>query len=249
MRLVELPLNTRLEDVVGGINERIAIEQNRVRLEKGILAHADRNILYVDEINLLDDAISNAILDAAAQGRYTVRRGPLAATYRARFVLIGSMNPEEGRLRPQIMDRIGLHIVVRGLQDTTDRLEAYHRRARFDENPHAVVSEYAEQTLSMIDEIAEAQTLLPDVKLEPKAARLASEAILRLEIASNRAEIYTLEAARAYAAMDGRTLATSDDVRTVAPMTLRHRRSEFMIRYFEQCTTEDKLIQETIDAP
>ncbi|MCA9968969.1 MAG: hypothetical protein KC425_02080, partial [Anaerolineales bacterium] len=95
VRLLELPLNARLEDVVGGINERIALEQQRVRLERGILGHADGNILYIDEVNLLDDVITDAILDAAAQGHYTVRRGPLKLTYRARFVLIGSMNPEE----------------------------------------------------------------------------------------------------------------------------------------------------------
>jgi magnesium chelatase subunit I len=246
MRLVELPLNARLEDVVGGINERMAIEQNRVRLEKGILAHADKNILYIDEINLLEDEIINAILDAAAQGRYTVRRGPSVATYRARFVLIGSMNPEEGRLRPQIMDRIGLHVIVRGLEDTKDRLEVYHRRSRFDDNPHAYVDLYAEDTLAMVDEIREAQTLLPRVKLTPQAQELALEAIKRLEIASNRAEIYTLEAARAHAAADGRTAATEEDVRAVAKMTLRQRRSEFMIQYFEQNEKEDQLIQQTM---
>src|SRR5512139_2174379 len=105
MRLVELPLNARLEDVIGGINERMAIEQQKIRLERGILAHAHRNLLYIDEVNLLDDMIVDAILDAAAQGRVTVRRGPLAATYPAELMLVGSMNPEEGKLRPQIQDR------------------------------------------------------------------------------------------------------------------------------------------------
>jgi magnesium chelatase subunit I len=102
MRLVELPLNTRLEDVVGGINERVALEQKRVLLERGILSQADQNMLYIDEVNLLDKVIIDAILDAAAQGQYTVRRGPTAATYRSRLTLIGSMNPEEGELRPSL---------------------------------------------------------------------------------------------------------------------------------------------------
>jgi magnesium chelatase subunit I len=248
MRLTELPLNARLEDVVGGINERVAIEQNRVRLEKGILAHADKNILYVDEINLLDDQIINAILDAAAQGRYTVRRGPLSATYRSRSVLIGSMNPEEGKLRPQIMDRIGLHVIVKGLDNTEERLEVYHRRVEFDENPHIVVDLYAEDTLAMVQEIKEAQTLLSRVKLTPQAQELTLEAIKRLKIASNRAEIFTMEAARAHAAADGRTAATEEDVRVVARMTLRQRRSEFMIHYFEESKRQDGIIQETLDA-
>ncbi len=119
--LVELPLNATLEDVVGGLDERALIHE-RVRLKRGILAHADRNVLYVDEINLLSDEIINAILDASAQGLYTVRRGPVAATYNSRFILIGTMNPEEGRLRPQIMDRFGLRVIVRGLSDPEEIL-------------------------------------------------------------------------------------------------------------------------------
>jgi magnesium chelatase subunit I len=248
MRLTELPLNARLEDVVGGINERIAIEQNRVRLDKGILAHADKNILYIDEINLLDSEIMNAILDAAAQGRYTVRRGPLTSTYQSRFVLIGSMNPEEGRLRPQILDRIGLHVIVRGLEDKQERLDVYKRRSQFTDNPHEFVEMYAEHTHAMVDEIKEAQELLPKVKLTPAAQEVVLEAIKRLKIASNRAEIFALEAARAHAAADGRTAATEEDVRTVARIALRQRRSEYMIQYFEQAAEQDRIIQETLDA-
>jgi magnesium chelatase subunit I len=248
MRLTELPLNSRLEDVVGGINERVAIEQNRVRLERGILARADRNILYIDEINLLDDEIVNAILDAAAQGRYTVRRGPLTSTYRARFVLIGSMNPEEGRLRPQILDRIGLHVIVKGLQDTADRMEVYRRVRQFQDDPHGTASLYAEATLAMMDEIEEAQELLPRVRLTPPAQELMLEAISGLKIDSNRAEIFALEAARAHAAADGRTAVMEEDIRAVALMALRQRRSEFMIEYFGQVEEHDQVIQETLDS-
>jgi magnesium chelatase subunit I len=248
MRLTELPLNARIEDVVGGINERVAIEQNRVRLERGILARADRNILYIDEINLLDDEIVNAILDAAAQGRYTVRRGPLAATYRARFVLIGSMNPEEGRLRPQILDRIGLHVIVQGLEDTADRMEVYRRVRQFQDDPHALAELYAEQTLLMMDEIEEAQDLLPHVRLTPPAQELVLEAIKRLNIESNRAEIFTLEAARAHAAADGRTAVMEEDIRAVALLSLRQRRSEFMIEYGKQAEEQDRVIEETLDS-
>jgi magnesium chelatase subunit I len=248
MRLVELPLNARLEDVVGGINERIAMEQNRVRLEQGILSRADRNILYVDEINLLDGAIINAILDAAAQGRYTVHRGPLASTYRARFVLIGSMNPEEGTLRPQIVDRFGLHVIVKGLEAIEDRLEVVRRVNTFAENPHAFVARYGQDTAAMIDEIREAQALLSKVRVAPEAALFALGAIRELQIASSRAEIFTLEAARAHAAADGRAIATQEDVRAVAPMTLRQRHSEFINAYFRQSAQEDARIQEALDA-
>lgn len=248
MRLTELPLNARLEDVVGGINERVAIEQKRVRLDRGILARADKNILYIDEINLLDAEITNAILDAAAQGRYTVRRGPLSATYRSRFVLIGSMNPEEGRLRPQILDRIGLHVIVKGLDSTEDRLEVYRRASLFADNPHEMSDAYAEHTLAMVDEIREAKDLLPRVQLTPAAQQLVLAAISQLGIASSRAEIFALEAARAHAAADGRTAATEDDVRAVALMALRQRRSEYMIEYFEHAAEHDTAIQETLDS-
>src|SRR3990172_5302425 len=139
VRLVELPLNARLEDVVGGLNERAALN-NRMLIQRGLLARADQNLLYVDEVNLLADEIVDAILDAAAQGIYTVRRGALAATYRARFVLIGSMNPEEGRLRPQILDRFGLRLMVPGLTEPAERLEAYRRVRTYLNNPPPMIA-------------------------------------------------------------------------------------------------------------
>ncbi|MCC6799560.1 MAG: ATP-binding protein, partial [Anaerolineae bacterium] len=154
VKLVELPLNARLEDVVGGVNERIAIQQGRVRLERGILARADQNLLYIDEVNLLDDVIVDAILDAAAQGSYTVRRGAMAGTYRARFVLIGSMNPEEGRLRPQIMDRFGLRVPVQGLVDRAERYEVYRRARRYRQHRRRFVTEWADVTAAAREEIA-----------------------------------------------------------------------------------------------
>jgi magnesium chelatase subunit I len=137
MRLVELPLNARLEDVVGGINERVALEQNRVLLEEGVLAKAHRNLLYIDEINLLDARVIDAILDAAAQGRTFVRRGAMTRLYPSQFALIGSMNPEEGTLRPQILDRFGLRVWVAPLDDRQQRLEIYRRAHAFRENPAA----------------------------------------------------------------------------------------------------------------
>ncbi len=144
VRLVELPLNAKLDNVIGGIDERAAIH-NRMRLRRGILAQADRNLLYIDEVNLLADNVVDAILDAAAQGSYTVRRGPTSATYRSRFLLVGSMNPEEGRLRPQILDRFGLRVVVRGLETSKERLEAYRRVEAYLSTPRQVIGEYAEE--------------------------------------------------------------------------------------------------------
>ena len=247
MRLVELPLHARLEDVVGGINERIAIEQNRVKLEKGILAYADGNLLYVDEINLLADKVVDAILDAAAQGRYTVRRGPLSATYNARLVLVGSMNPEEGSLRPQIMDRLGLRVVVSGLTKSSQRLKVYRRMRAFADNPHEFIATCAQETHTFSQEIAEAKARLSHITLTREAERLALRLVKELDIASNRAEYVMLEGARAHAAADGRTRAGVADVRAIAPMALRQRHSEFMTHYFEQDHEETQRIQEVIE--
>ncbi len=241
-RLVELPLNARLEDVVGGIDERAAIHE-RMRLRRGILAQADRNVLYVDEVNLLDDDIVDAILDAAAQGMYTVRRGPVAATYRSRFSLIGSMNPEEGRLRPQIMDRFGLRVVVQGLKDTAGRLEAYRRVRSYLTNPRAFIAMYAEETMMAKQELQAARALLPQVVLPDEVARQGLALIDGLKIDSLRAEITLFEAARAYAAADARDEVSPEDLRVVAPMALRLRRSEFMNAYFANQQGEEDEIQ------
>lgn len=247
MRLVELPLNARLEDVVGGINERVALEQGRVLLERGILSYAHGNILYIDEVNLLDDAIIDAILDAAAQGRYTVRRGPLARTYRASFILIGSMNPEEGRLRPQIMDRFGLRVVVNTLKDPAERLEIYQRVLEFQEKPLQFVARYAADTAALTEEIAQARELLPEVKIPPEVEEATVKLIHSLKIATHRAEIVTLEAARAHAAADGRTEVSTSDVAAVALMSLRQRNSPFIERYMKEQEEEDKEIRSALE--
>jgi magnesium chelatase subunit I len=244
MRLIELPLNARLEDVIGGINERVAVEQRKVRLERGILAHAHRNLLYIDEANLLNDVIVDAILDAAAQGRVTVRRGPLSAIYPSSFTLVGSMNPEEGALRPQIQDRFGLRVLVRALEAPEERLEVYRRVRAFREHPNWLIAALADDTVSFSDEIERARDLLFRVELTPGAEKLALKMVQEMEISSHRAEITTLEAARAYAAADGRDLATENDVAAVAPMALRQRRSRFMREYFDAARKEEARLEE-----
>jgi magnesium chelatase subunit I len=247
VKLVELPLNARLEDVVGGINERVAIQQQKVRLEKGILARADNNLLYVDEVNLLSDDIVDAILDAAAQGSYTVRRGAMSGTYRSRFALIGSMNPEEGRLRPQILDRFGLRVNVRGIMNKEERLEVYHRVRAYRQNPSVFLREWEEATVVVKEEIVLARELLKETTLSEEAVEVALELIQRLDIDSHRAEYTMLEAARAHAASDGRDKATVQDIRVVAPMALRQRRSPFMVNFALSQQAEDTKIQQQID--
>jgi magnesium chelatase subunit I len=245
--LVELPLNARLEDVVGGIDERAALRQ-RTMLQRGILARADRNLLYVDEVNLLGDEIIDAILDAAAQGHYTLKRGPLTASFRSQFALIGSMNPEEGRLRPQMLDRFGLRLMVRGLEAPDERMEAYRRVHTYINDPRNFIASFADQTLIAREEIQNARNRLKQVTLSPEAEKAGLELVQRIKIDSLRAEITMFEAARAYTAADARTETSAADVRAVAPMALRLRRSKFMEDYFTAQQNEEYEIQSVIDS-
>lgn len=242
VKLIELPLNALLEDVVGGIDERAAIHE-RMRLKRGILAHADRNLLYVDEVNMLERSITDAILDAVASGQYTVRRASISATYRSRFALIGSMNPEEGDLRPQIMDRFGLRVVVEGLRDPTQRLEAYHHTRAYLTNPRQTIAAFSEVTQTALDEIAAAKSLLPKVILPEEVAQAGIRLVQSLKIDTLRAEVTLFEAARAFAAADGRTTVTLDDLQQIAPMALRLRRSDFMAKFIETLAREDDSIR------
>jgi magnesium chelatase subunit I len=239
VRLVELPLNARIENVIGGMDER-ALVQNRFKIQRGLLAQADRNLLYVDEINLLADEVVDALLDASAQGHYSVRRGPVSATYHSRFVLIGSMNPEEGWIRPQIQDRFGLRVIVRGLEDVQERLDAYRLVRAYRFNAHQLVGQFARETEIVRSEIQAAREILPEVTIEDEIARIGINLIDRLQIDSLRAEITFFESARAYAAAEGRRQVIENDLREVAPMALRLRRSEFMQSYFAAQSTEEE---------
>jgi len=248
MKLVELPLNARLEDVVGGINERVALEQNKVLLERGILAQADQNMLYIDEVNLLDRTIIDAILDAAAQGQYTVRRGPMSATYRSRLTLVGSMNPEEGLLRPQIQDRFGLRVLVRGVTEAKERLEIYRRAVAYNNKPYKFVMDWTAETEAAQAEVAAARALLPKVKLTPQVESAGLAWIQQLKIDSHRAEMTLFEAGRALAAADGRLEVTLEDLRMVAPLALRQRQTEIASDYFKSQEKEDARIRKVVSA-
>jgi magnesium chelatase subunit I len=239
VRLIELPLNARLDDVVGTIDERAALHE-RMRVRRGILAQADLNLLYIDEINLLSDDIVDSILDASAQGSYTVRRGPVVATYRSRFVLVGSMNPEEGRLRPQILDRFGLRVIVRGLENIEDRLEAYRRVQAYLANPRRMIGQFAEEMDAAAAEIRTARERVRKVAIPDRVANPAIALVQRMGIDSLRAEITWFESARAYTAADGREEVEVSDLAEVAPMALRLRRSHFMNEYFKGQIGEEK---------
>lgn len=247
VRIVNLPLNARLEDVVGGIDERLALEQQRVRLERGLLAHADGHILYIDEVNMLQDAIADAILDAAAQGYYAVRRGAQKLTYRSRFLLVGSMNPEEGELRPQLMDRFGLRVVMRGLVDAEQRYQAYEQAMWYKRDAEGMAGAYADQILTLAREIEVARARLPQVTITPGARTLGLSLIGALEVASNRAEITLFEAARAHAAADERDKVTPDDVGAVALLALRFRQSSGIQAFLQAQEVEENRVRALVE--
>jgi magnesium chelatase subunit I len=248
VQLIELPLNAKLEDVIGGLDSRTG-EHHRHRLRRGILSRADRNLLYIDEVNMLDDEIVDAILDAASQGAYTVRRGSFAATYRSRFVLIGSMNPEEGRLRPQILDRFGLRVLVSGLKSKKQRLEAYQRTIAYRTNPRQVVREYANATALVRAELQGARDTMSKVTITKEAERYGLDLIKEMGVDSLRAEISLFEAARARAVSDGRQKASTKDIRAVAPIAIRLRRSEFMDDFFKAQRREQRRLEQLLKQP
>lgn len=246
VHLVELPLNAKLSDVIGGVDKRQLLHQ-KMKIKRGILALADKNILYIDEINLLDSEIINAILDAAAMGKYTLRRGPFFGTYHSRFTLIGSMNPEEGVLRPQILDRFGLRVITKGLMDEIERFEAYQRAIEFKNNPKNFVYFYENETSIAREEIIEARNLIRDVKIPDDIAIKGIKLINALKIDSIRAEISLFESAKALAAANKKLIVSEDEIRLVAPLALRLRSSPFMTTFIDQQESNDKLIFDTFE--
>jgi magnesium chelatase subunit I len=245
--IVELPANAQLDDVVGAVDLRAALERSSVAFRPGLLAAANRNVLYVDEINLLADVVVDALLDAAAQGVVHVKRGQHAIDYPARFTLVGTMNPEEGELRPQITDRIGLRVFIAAESERAQRLEIYRRNARFARDPHAFAEQYRKATTAYRTRLARAIKLLPDVVVSEPAERVAIDAVIRLGIDSHRTEIVTLEAAAALAAWEGRRDVTEADVARVFPLAARLRRSRLKVEALSEHLAEDAAIASALD--
>jgi magnesium chelatase subunit I len=245
VRMVELPLNAKLDDIVGTLDDRTE-KPSKFRIKPGLLAQADQNILYIDEINLLQDEIADAILDAAAQGQFILKRGMASGKYRSRFILIGSMNPEEGRLRPQIMDRFGLRVIIHGLDSLEERMEAYRRVHLFFDNPYRMVSQFGEETIQARVDLIQARNICPSVELEDSIAAYGISLIQKMKIDSLRADITLFEAARAYCAADARLKVTKSDIEAVVPMALRLRRSKFMDDYLANQDIEEQEIGQIV---
>ncbi|MGX9293593.1 VWA domain-containing protein [Tsukamurella paurometabola] len=223
-RLVELPIGATEDRVVGSLDLHRALGEGRVDFTPGLLADADGGILYVDEVNLLSDHLVDVLLDAAAMGRVTVERDAVSRSYPARFVLVGTMNPEEGELRPQLLDRFGLAVDVRASRDVDARVEVMRRRLAFEADPAAFAAEYADADAAQARRIADARDRLPGVALPDGELRRIAAVCAAFDVDGMRADLVIARAARAHAAWRGAAEVTEDDVRVAAALALPHRK-------------------------
>ena len=221
---ITLPLGATEDRVIGTLDLERALKGAQRVFQPGLLAAAHRGILYIDEVNLLPDHLVDVLLDAAAMGVNSVQREGLSVSHPARFTLIGTMNLEEGDLRPQLLDRFGLMVEVTAPRDKSLRAEVVRRRIAFDADPNAFAAAWDQERQTLRRQLAGAQSLLPEVTLADALLDLISHLCCEFEVASLRADIVIHKAARALAALAGRTEVTPDDIRAAAELALPHRR-------------------------
>ncbi|MGH8898531.1 MAG: ATP-binding protein, partial [Egibacteraceae bacterium] len=223
-RLVELPVGASEDRVAGSLDLERALVEGRRAFEPGLLARAHRGLLYVDEVNLLGDHLVDLLLDAAAMGTNHVEREGVSVRHAARFQLVGTMNPEEGELRPQLLDRFGLTVEVRASRDLVLRAEVVRRRLAYEADPAAFAAAWAEADAEVAARICAARTLLAQVVLGERALEAVVAACAAFDVDGLRADIVTAKAACALAAWNGRTEVCMEDVRAAALLALPHRR-------------------------
>lgn len=221
--MVDLPLGATEDRVCGTIDIEKALTEGIKAFEPGLLAKANRGILYVDEVNLLDDHLVDILLDSAASGWNTVEREGISIRHPARFVLVGSGNPEEGELRPQLLDRFGMHAEIRTVKDPALRVKVVEERTAFDQAPNIWVENYKEKQQELRSRIVAAQKLLPNVELDYDLRVKISEVCSQLDVDGLRGDIVTNRAAKAYAAYNQRTKVTIQDIGKIITLCLRHR--------------------------
>jgi magnesium chelatase subunit D len=222
-RLVELPVSASEDRVVGSLDLEHAITEGLRRFEPGLLAQVNRGLLYVDEVNLLDDHLVDLLLDAAAMGVNTVEREGVSISHPARFILVGTMNPEEGELRPQLLDRFGLAVEVAGLADVPSRVAVIERRMAYEADPQAFIDQCHEAEDALAARIVAASELLPAVTMDGSDMAAVASLCIELGVDGHRADLTILETARTHAAWSGRTRLGVEDIRIAAELALPHR--------------------------
>ncbi|KAJ3686291.1 hypothetical protein LUZ61_015455 [Rhynchospora tenuis] len=223
INMVDLPLGATEDRVCGTIDIEKALTEGVKAFEPGLLAKANRGILYVDEVNLLDDHLVDVLLDSAASGWNTVEREGISISHPARFILIGSGNPEEGELRPQLLDRFGMHAQVGTVRDAELRVKIVEERARFDKDPKGFRESYKSEQEKLQQQISTARTNLPAVQIDHDLRVKISKVCAELNVDGLRGDIVTNRASKALAALKGRDKVTAEDIATVIPNCLRHR--------------------------
>lgn len=221
--MVDLPLGATEDRVCGTIDIEKALSEGIKAFEPGLLAKANRGILYVDEVNLLDDHLVDVLLDSAASGWNTVEREGISIRHPARFVLVGSGNPEEGELRPQLLDRFGMHAEIRTVKDPLLRVQIVEERTSFDQEPQGFLASHQDLQVALQEKIVAAQLRLGSVAIDHELRVNISQVCSELDVDGLRGDIVSNRAAKALTAFEGRTEVTVDDIRRVMTLCLRHR--------------------------
>ena len=221
--MVELPLGATEDRVCGTINLKEILAGGTNTFEHGLLARANRGILYVDEINLLDDHLVDVLLDSAASGWNTVEREGISIKHPAKFILVGSGNPEEGELRPQLLDRFGMHAEIRTIREPNLRVQIVEERINFDSTPQVWFDKYEKEQLAIQERILTAQNSLSSIGMNSDFQLKISQLCSELEIEGLRGDIVTTRAAKALTAFEGRSEVTLEDIKKTATLCLRHR--------------------------
>ena len=221
--MVDLPLGATEDRVCGTIDIEKALTEGIKTFEPGLLAKANRGILYVDEVNLLDDHLVDILLDSAASGWNTVEREGISIRHPARFVLVGSGNPEEGELRPQLLDRFGMHAEIRTVKEPSLRVQIVEQRSKFDTNPYDCLQEFQEEQEKLKRQIIDAQRILVDVNVDYDLRVKISEVCGELDVDGLRGDIVINRAAKAFAAYNTKDQVEISDIQQVITLCLRHR--------------------------
>jgi len=221
--VVDLPLGATEDRVCGTIDIEKALTSGEKSFEPGLLAQANRGFLYIDEVNLLDDHLVDVLLDVAASGVNVVEREGISIRHPARFVLVGSGNPEEGELRPQLLDRFGLHARITTITDVAKRVEIVKRRREYDEDPFGFVAKWQDEQEALRAKITQAEKIVHKVVMPDEILTLVAQLCMNLGIDGHRGELTITRTSRAYAALQGRKKVTIEDVKAITTMAIRHR--------------------------
>ncbi len=244
IRFVDLPVSATEDRVVGTLDIEKAIQKGERHFEPGVLAAANRGLLYIDEVNLLDDHVVDLLLDSAAMGVNIVEREGISFSHPARFILVGTMNPEEGDLRPQLLDRFALSVEIHGIRDARDRVLIMQRNLAFETNQEEFRQQWLPSEVELSRQIEEARTLIDKVTYSNRDLLSIAALTSSLDVDGHRADLVILKTARAHAAFEGRTAITDRDIALAAELALPHRikRGPF---HQSEITTEE--LQERIE--